>query len=391
MFLARAGSYVGDSVALTALLLRVEATVGVGVAVSALLLAHAIPSSLLGPIAGAIADRVDQRSLMIGADLGRAAIFVVMAATLPPFGVLLVLMLLAAIFESAFRPAGRSVVPALVPREELMTANAWLGSALNAGVALGPLIGGFLVGAIGVRGALFVNAGSFLLSAGFLLGLPHLKPEEPEGEGLGIFAATREGLVFVRRDPIMRAVIIGLVFGVAAGGLDNVALVFMATRVFDAGPAGFGLLESAFGIGMIAASLLLVKKQVMTAAGLFILGWFGTAVGNFGVGLAPVVAVAAVAQLLGGAGNGVSIVGGDTLIQENVPKHMMGRAFGVTGSAPFVGMLIAYGSGGFLVDGFGARATFLISGAATTIVAIGVAVILKRAHPRLSEHPRLSG
>ena len=384
MFLARATSYVGDSVALTALILRVEATVGVGVAVSALLLAHALPSSLLGPIAGAVADRVDQRSLMIGADLGRAAIFVVMAATLPPFAVLLVLMVLTAIFEIVFRPAGRSAVPALVAREQLMTANAWLGSALNAGVAVGPLIGGFLVAAIGVSGALFVNAGSFLLSAAFLVGLPKLKPEEPEGERLGIFAATREGMTFVRRDPIMRAVIIGLVLGVAAGGLDNVALVFMATRVFDAGPAGFGLLESAFGIGMIVASLLLVKKQMMTAAGLFALGWFGTAVGNFGVGLAPVFAIAAMAQLLGGAGNGLSIVGGDTLIQENVPKHMMGRAFGVTGSAPFVGSLIAYGSGGFLVDAFGARATFLISGTVTTVVAIAVAVILKRAQLRPS-------
>ena len=379
LFFARATSYVGDSVALTALLLRVEATVGVGVAVSALLLAHALPSSLLGPIAGAIADRVDQRSLMIWADLGRAVIFIVMAATLPPFSVLLVLMLLTALFEIVFRPAGRSAVPSLVPREQLMTANAWLGSALNAGVALGPLIGGFLVAAIGVRGALFVNAGSFLLSAAFLVGLPRLKPEEPEGDRLGIFSATREGLAFVRRDPIMRAVIIGLLLGVAAGGLDNIALVFMATRVFDAGPTGFGLLESAFGIGMIAASLLLVRKKMMTAAGLFALGWFGTAVGNFGVGLAPVYLVAVIAQLLGGAGNGLSIVGGDTLIQEHVPKHMMGRAFGVTGSAPFIGMLIAYGSGGFLVDGFGARTTFLISGTVTAAVAIGVALVLRRA------------
>ena len=351
---------------------------------SALLLAHALPNSLLGPMAGAIADRVEQRVLMIGSDLGRAAIFLVMAATLPPFWVLLALMVLVAMLEIVFRPAGRSAIPALVQREHLMTANAWLGSALNAGAALGPLIGGFLVAGLGVSGALYVNAGSFLLSAALLVGLPRLKAEEPEGEQLGIFAATREGLTFVRKDPLMRAVIVGLVLGVAAGGLDNVALVFMAQRVFDAGPAGFGLMESAFGIGMIAASLLLVRKQMMTAVGLFALGWFGTAVGNFGVGLAPVFAIAVVAQLIGGAGNGICIVGGDTLIQENVPKHMMGRAFGVTGSAPFIGMLIAYGSGGFLVDGFGARTTFLISGTVTLVVSIGVALMLKRARPRSS-------
>ena len=370
----------GDAIALTALVLRVEDTVGVGVAVSALLLAHAVPNSLLGPIAGTIADRVDQRLLMVGADVGRALVFVVIAATLPPFPVLIALMVTVAVLETVFRPAGRSTIPTLVGQDQLMTANAWMVSALNAGAALGPLIGGVLVAAIGFSGALYANAASFLVSAAFLVGLPRIRAEEEnEGERLGFFATAREGVAFATRDRMMRAVIVGMILGVAAAGLDNVALVFMATRVFDAGPAGFGALESAFGIGMIVASLLLVKRQPFTSTALFALGWFGTALGNFGVGVAPVISLALMAQFAGGAGNGLCLVGGDTLIQERVPKHMLGRALGVTGSAPFIGMLIAYGSGGFLVDSFGARRTFLISGTASAIVAVVVAVMLKRA------------
>jgi len=365
-------SYVGDSVALTALLLWVESTVGVGVAVSALLLVNAVPNGLLGPVAGAFADRVDQRTLMIATDVGRSAVFILIAATTPSFVVLLVLMGFVAILEAIFRPAGRSAIPALVGRDDLMTANAWLVSALNAGFAVGPLLGGVLVAAIGVSGALYVNAGSFLLSAALLVGLPHLRSDDVEEDRLGFLATIREGLAFARKDRMMRAILLGLLLGVTAAALDNVALVFMATRVFDAGPAGFGLLDAAFGIGMITASLVLVRKQPLSAAALFALGWVGTAVGNFGVGLAPAIYLAVVAQFVGGGGNGMCIVGSDTLIQRTVPKPMLGRAAGIAGSAPFLGMLVAYAVGGILVDTVGARATYFISGTATAVVAVFV-------------------
>lgn len=370
--------------AITALLLHVEATVGVGVAVSALLLAHAIPNSLLGPIAGTFADRIDQRTLMIATDLGRAAVFVTIAATLPPFAVIVALMGVAAVLETGFRPAGRSAIPGLVERSDLMTANAWLVSALNGGFATGPLIGGLLVAAVGVPGALYLNAGTFIASALLLMRLPRLRADDTDEERPPFFATLREGLVFARKDRVMRTLFIGMLIGVAAAGLDNVALVFMATRVLDSGPMGFGLLESAFGIGMIAASLWLVRQKGYSAAGLFVIGWFGTAVGNFGVGLSPVLAVAVTAQLIGGAGNGVVLVGGDTLVQEHVPAAMRGRAIGIMGSAPFLGSLIAYAVGGVLVDSFGARGTFIVSGIASSIVAVVIAVMLrhaKRAEP----------
>ena len=362
--------------------MRVESTIGTGVAVSALLLAHSVPNGLLGPIAGAVSDRMDQRTLMVATDIGRAVVFIVLAATLPPFVALVALMTLAAVFETGFRPAGRSAIPALVERSELMAANAWLVSALNIGVAVGPLIGGLLVASIGVSGALYANAGTFLFSAALLARLPSLPAETVEGVRPTFLTTVREGLSFARRDPMMRAVIVGLVLGVAAGGLDNVALVFMARRVFDVGATGYGVLASAFGIGMITASLLLVRSHRLTSSALFVLGWFGTAIGNFGVGVAPVLSLAVAAQLIGGAGNGVGLVGGDTLLQERVPKPMLGRAIGIAGSAPHLGSLIAYAVGGVLVDWVGARATFMVSGTATALVAIAVAVMLKNTRAR---------
>jgi MFS family permease len=290
---------------------------------------------------------------------------------------------LVAVLETVFRPAGRSAIPALVERSDLMTANSWLGIAMTTGAAIGPLLGGVLVEVAGVSGALYANAVTYVVSIALLLRIPKLLPEGEGEERKGLIATTREGLAFARQDVLMRAVMIGLVLGVAAGGLDNVATVFMATDVFDKGPTGYGLLGAAFGVGMIAASMYLVRfNKPGSAAFLFIAGWFGTALGNFGVGVAPVISVAVAAQFVGGWANGISLVGSDTLIQENVPRSMMGRAFGVSGSAPHVGMLIAYGSGGFLVDGVGARGTFIVSGVATLLVAFYVWALLNRAQPK---------
>jgi len=363
---------------MTALVYHVERTAGAGVAVSAFLLAYSVPS-LLGPIAGVLADRVDQRNLMIGSDVARCIVFVLLGATLPSFPLLLGVIVVDALLATMFRPAGRTAVPTLVLRDELMTANAWLTTALNVGSAVGPLLGGVLVASVGISGSLYADAATFALSALFLTAIPALPPEAAD-ERPGILASTREGFTFVLESPAMRAVAAGLLLGVAAASLDNVALVFMATRVFDAGATGFGLLNAAFGLGMLVASLWLVRRsKAGWATSLFVLGWFGSALGNVGVGLAPAISIAVTAQLIGGAANAISLVGGDTLVHENVPKATMGRAFGVIGAAPFAGMLIAYASGGFLVDAFGARATFVISGVATALVAVAVAVMLRTA------------
>jgi MFS family permease len=96
-------SYIGSGAGLTALVLYVQSTQGTGVAVGALLLAQTVPR-LLGPLAGALADRSDLRRLMVGADTGGAAIFALLAL-LPPFGLILAGGALASVMQAAYSPA----------------------------------------------------------------------------------------------------------------------------------------------------------------------------------------------------------------------------------------------------------------------------------------------
>src|ERR671936_793281 len=88
LWLARTISNVGDGISFVALVLLVHQRQDTGVAVGTLLLVQAVPR-FLGPLAGAVADRVDQRALMIGCDLGNAAVFALIVRLSPSFPVLL--------------------------------------------------------------------------------------------------------------------------------------------------------------------------------------------------------------------------------------------------------------------------------------------------------------
>jgi MFS family permease len=108
---------------------------------------------------------------------------------------------------------------------------------------------------------------------------------------------------------------------------------------------------------------------------LFIGGWLLTAAGTLLTGLAPAIWLVALAQVTGGAGNGADNVASDTLIQRSVPREMLGRVFGVTSTAAFVGGGIAYAAGGVLLDATSARFVFLFAGIGVLAI-VGVAQLM---------------
>jgi MFS family permease len=376
---ARMISHIGDGIALIALVLMVQEERRTGTAVGALLLATSLPR-FLGPIAGAIVDRVEQRTLMVACDIGQAAIFGAIAWFDPSFPVLLGLVALAAACDTLFGPAGRSALPALVRPEQLMRANAWIGMSLNVQVAAGPVLGGLLVEFLDFRGALAANALTFVISAMFLLGLPPLRPPADGQETRGFLAVGVDGLRFTWRNRVVRTLIVALFVGVAFAGLDDVALVFLVRGTLSGSPLTYGLVTGAYGAGMLAGSLGLSWKGTAAAAGtVFLLGWVATGVGAVLTGIAPLIALVAVAQAIAGAGNAVDVVAMDTLVQQAVPRHMLGRVFGLVGTAAPLGHSLAFAAGGFLVEATTPRIVFLIAGLGVLLVLVPVMLVLRRA------------
>jgi MFS family permease len=382
LLVARTISHIGDGIALIALVLLVQGGLvqgrpGTGASVGALLLATSIPR-FLGPIAGAIVDRVEQRTVMIVCDVGQAAIFGAIAWLHPTFPVLLGLVASAAAFDTLFGPAGRSALPALVRPEQLMRANAWIGTSLNIRVTIGPVLGGLLSTTLGVRGALAANSLSFLLSAAFLIGLPPLRAPF-DGERRGFLAVGLEGLRFAWRNRTIRTLVVALFVGVAFAGLDDVALVFLVTETLGRGPLAYGVVTGAYGVGMLLGSFgLSWKGTAAAAATVFLLGWVASGVGAVLTGIAPLIGLVAVGQAIAGTGNAVEVVAMDTLVQQAVPREMLGRVFGLVGTAAPAGHSLAFAGGGFLVDAFGPRTVFLIAGLGVLLVLIPIMLVLRR-------------
>jgi MFS family permease len=380
LWAAKAISHVGDGAALVALVVYVQQTQRRGVAVSALLLAETLPT-LLGPIAGALVDRVDQRRLMLGSQAGQALLYGAMAALLPPLPVLLALVAAASLLATAFAPAGRSAVPILVSPRDLVRANSWMGMALTLQGTIGPAAGGLLVAAAGVRGALWGNALSFAVSAALVGALPALPPQTPREERVGLLKGTGEGLSYALRHPVARALVIGLGLGVMFAAVDDVALVFLAREDLGAGSPGYGVLVSVYGVGFALGSLALLRGRAGGAAAAFSVGLLLSGAGGLLTGLAPVLGLAAAAQAVAGCGNGLEVVATDTLVQRSVPGSHRGRVFGVVSAATLLGGAIARGLGGVLLDLTSARATFVIGGVGVLLVTL-IAVVLFRAAGR---------
>jgi MFS family permease len=379
LWAALALSFTGSGAALTVLTLYVQQTHGTGTAVAALLIAGTAPR-LLGPLAGSLADRFDLRRLMIGADLGQVALFTLLA-TLPPFPAILALVALTACLETTYAPAKATAVPALVGEDELLLANSLTGVAANLYVAVGPLIGGLLFAAGGATVALLFNAATFLASALLTRALAPLPPADREEgrERESVLASTRTGLRHALANPVTRVVTLALLFMFAFVAIDNVALVFLVRDTLGGGSATYGVVSAIFGVGMLLGSVGVMRRTRTPATLLYGFALGLSSVGTLATGLAPGIALVALAQLASGGGNGIEIVASETIFQQHVPRHLLGRVYGLTATAVAVGSGIAMALGGFLVDATSPRVALLVAGGGGLLVTAIAAPALLRA------------
>ena len=174
LWVARAVSFLGDSLGLVALLLYVEESTGAALAVALLLLAGDFTPGLFGAFAGAVGDRFDLRRVMVVCDVLQGGLVLAMAVALPPLPLLLVLVAVRSLVAQVFQASSRSAVPALVKDEDLETANSALGAGTYGLEAIGPLVAALLFLVIDVRGILLIDAATFLVSAVLLSRLPKL-------------------------------------------------------------------------------------------------------------------------------------------------------------------------------------------------------------------------
>jgi dTMP kinase len=379
-------------------------------AVSGVMVARVLPSLLIAPVAGVFVDRWDRKRVLIWADIGRGAVM----ALIPFTNEILTLVLATLVIEamsSLFAPAKDAVLPTLVRDDELVAANqvnllstygtlplsAALFSVLVVAAQTFAPEGSFLAERP-LALPIWFNALSFWVSAPLLarLTFPRASARRPTEsyDQPGSWELLKEGFRFVGGHPVIRALIVGVMVAFAAAGAVITTGEFFA-RLLNAGPAGYGILVSAVGVGLVLGLLAAdpitrrIQPERLFAPGI---GIAGTAL--VATAAMPTLLAALPPALLMGAGAGVSFIVGYTVLQQRADDRIRGRTFGafnsgvrlaIFGSTIAVPFLIALLNRERSIDGVypyvfgGIRYTLMGAGALAVVGAVWVGRSLRRA------------
>jgi MFS family permease len=226
---------------------------------------------------------------------------------------------------------------------------------------------------------LLVDAASFVVAALLLARLPALGQAQA-GAPAGLFTQAREGLGHLWSVRPVRIIALGFCGIVAVNGIDDVALLVLATETFRAGESAAALLLGAAGIGLLVGYALLARAGGRVAMPVLLLTGFAvSSVGNLLTGLAWAVAAAFTLQAVRGLGLAAMDVASNTLLQRLVPDHLLGRVFGNLYGLVGVAAGLSYVGGGLLLDATSAPVTFVAAGTAGTLITAAVALALHRA------------
>lgn len=379
LFFATFASGIGTWLAAIALTINVYDLTGSATWVSGLLIADFLPTVVIGLFFGSLIDRLQRKRLMIGADLLRLAVFVVLPFTSSAIAIVL-LAGVTGVANGFFRPAVYAGLPNLVEDADLPYASSLFQTADNVTWGLGPLIGGALVGISGPHLAYWVNAVTFGVSALLLLRIPHRALQTAQALSRGHFRDLVDGLRTVLGSPALLAVLVAWSVAMLGLGAINVSEVVLATVTFDAGAFGFGFLAAAAGVALAIGSLGAPRQvERLGIARVYGAGIALMALGALAAALSPNVWVASVFVLAFGAGNGASGVCNALLVQRGAPDVFRGRVFTLIMSVNYVflglGMVIA----GPVTNRIGARWVWAASAALYAVSAVVGYVLVRRA------------
>ena len=358
LFLATLGSSLGTLLATVALVVDVKDRTDSGPWVSALMIVEFLPAVAVGLLFGPLLDRLSRRGLMIVSDLVRCGVF----CTLPfagSAGAIVALAGIAGLATGFFRPAVYAGLPNLVREQELARANALLQTGENVSWTIAPVLGGALVAVSSPDVAYWINAGSFLLSALLLFGIP--------GRGLqGVVAVSRghlrdlgDGFARVVRTRPLLTVLVAWTIALGAVAAANTAQVFLAKDSFSAGDFGYGLIFGCIGLGLaigsFAAGTWVERRSVGSVYAASILL---QAIGLGAAAIAPNVWVSLPCFVLSGIGNGTAVVCNSLLVQRGAADEVRGRVFTVIMSVNYAVYGLGFLAAGPLTDGVGPRWVF---------------------------------
>jgi MFS family permease len=324
-----------------------------------------LPIMLLSLVAGAMADSLDRRKMMLGAQLFMLAVSVGLslcawAGAITPWLLLMFTFLIGC--GAAFNaPAWQASVGDMVPRTHLAGAVALNSMGFNIARSVGPAIGGAIVAAAGAAAAFAVNAVSYLaLIAVLARWRPQAAPQLLPRESLGIAIAA--GLRYVAMSPTIRTVLVrSAIFGFGAS--SAMALMpLIAKHLVAGGPLTYGVLLGSFGVGAVAGAVSNARlRRRLTTEGIVRSASLAFAAAVAIAGLSASVLLTMLGLFIAGASWVIALSNFNVAVQLSAPRWVVARALSLYQMAAFGGMAVGSWSWGVLAEHHGVNSALLMA------------------------------
>jgi MFS family permease len=315
-----------DQIALNWLVYQLS---GSAVQLAILNLARLAPIFIFTLVGGVIADRAERRRLLFTTQ-AVAMILAFILATLTITGIVQIWMVIViavgrGIVLSFNQPARQSLISELVPREDLKNAIALNSATLNLTRVLGPTIGGLLIATVGVAGAFYLNAATFLAVL-YALALMRFPDRVARKAQTGMLSDLAGGLSYLVQRPTLRTLVILALLPMVLGMPYMTMLTIFASDVLKVGGAGLGLLTACSGAGAVMGALWVAANAHRVRLGslmFFGLIAFGATLLVFAV--SPWFWLSVVALVAVGAAQQIYMASNNALIQTHVEEEYRGR------------------------------------------------------------------
>ena len=339
-------------------------------AVGGVWLVTLLPALLLGPVAGALADRLDRRMTMIVGDVIRGLLFISIPL-FPNLTWIFVAKFLGGVASQFWNPAAAASVPNLVPKDKLERANQ-LSQLMTYGTA--PLAAGvFAVLSLVAEGlshvapvfktnnvdlALYFNGASYFVSAITVYFLRQLSKKRRTSGDISVPSTAKaiwEGWRFIRNTPVVRGIAVGMLGAFSAAGVIVGLGYTYITQTLHGGPAGWGLVFAAIFIGMALGMAFGTRPfGAFSRRRLFGLSLMASAVPLALIGLVPNLIFVVFMVILVGALAGIAYPTGFTIVGLEVDDETRGRVFAFFLSTIQVILLAVIAVVPFIAGGFSA-------------------------------------
>jgi MFS family permease len=378
-FAAHAQSSIGSGIAIVGLPLLAYERFHTPWALTGILLCDLLPAVALGPVLGALADRLPRRTCLVTADVLRLAAFAALAFV-PSLGLMIACALLAGIGTALFNPTALASLSHVASPHHRPAAMSLYSALDDVGLTIGPAIAGALLLVVDPHVLMAVNATTFGLSAGLVATIPLSAPLTRST--VPLLASVRAGAREIGARPGVRLLLASSTVAVLAVGMVNVGEVMLARELLGVGGSGLAALMTVSGIGTFLGSAFGARTGATWQwRKAYLLGLVCMAVDLLLCAVAPYFWLVLVTFALGGFGNGLALVHDRLLLSHAVPEALHGRLFALHKTCTSGAFVVAFVAAGALIFALGVQAMFLFAGLALVVIIVIVRPRLRALWP----------